>query len=767
MVPPVPHETKKSSPESASTDPSFFGDTSPVLVEGPLTVDETELDDQSEASGVQSEGASVATTETGEEAAPVAFLSHLHCRVRMSQGYVCGRLAEVCSRRGHREKQGKLGQQGLMGYYDARPKDPRDGIEDTYRPEVEERQRDSQRHREALAQFEHLASGSSGRKPGSSPGTTTGSRVTFGASSTAQDLGKPARFPSPDESARLFGQSGEEDGKPPGRRMMSTTYPKPPMGAMTTVGSSGLKLPPLATPGKRETTPYEVPDPLDSKELDIKQLFYQMETMRDKVEALQGDLARAKIREEALKRSTPTYDDDRKMDPASEAILREMRKMQAGMTDLQTKWEEVKPSPLPDDSIHLPEVSKGESGKSKVYAVVRGRRPGIYNTWASARKQVDGFSNSLHKSFKTAEAARAWAREMTRSPSGSVDAPSDESEDEPEPKSTTPGSEIVYASCFAPDQSKGSRDALYGFSIESERSAVKMLCPKGATAEVQQELMNRATDVVALPGKTGSGTDSDVNRLADAMTEAVHRDDPRYRNRASGFDSGWKSETRNYLAKIKTSDDLHQAIAELAEGEEDITSNFRSQVRDTLSALTSYTDGQIDMYLRVGLLPYIIGESFRWYQRLLAEAAHRTSNDSWNAAKIFLDHHANKLSIVRRRAASRAQLVMRVYVYLRDSNDKSFMTVKLLEAELREIRKGQVEGESVTSKNPGGSKKAPGSCGKCGTTTLHTGGRKKCPLDKLTDAQAAKAALWVQEQLKAKPESDKDATYKAAVEKFS
>ena len=72
---------------------------------------------------------------------------------------------------------------------------------------------------------------------------------------------------------------------------MSTTYPKPPMGAMTNVGSSGLKLPPLATPGKRETTSYEVPDPLNSKELDIQQLFYQMETMQDKVEALQGDLA--------------------------------------------------------------------------------------------------------------------------------------------------------------------------------------------------------------------------------------------------------------------------------------------------------------------------------------------------------------------------------------------------------------------------------------------------------------------------------------------
>jgi len=199
---------------------------------------------------------------------------------------------------------------------------------------------------------------------------------------------------------------------------------------------------------------------------------------------------------------------------------------------------------------------------------------------------------------------------MTRSPGSSVDAPLDESEEEPEPKLVTPGSEIIYTLCFAPDQSKGSRDTLYGFSIESAWSEVKMLCPKGAMAEVQQELMNRATDVVALPGKTRSGMISNVNQLVDAMMEAVHRDNPWYQNQASGFNSGWKSETQNYLAKLKTSDDLHQAIAELVEGKEDITNNFCSQVQDTLSALTSYMDRQIDMYLCVGLLPYIIGESF-------------------------------------------------------------------------------------------------------------------------------------------------------------
>jgi len=92
--------------------------------------------------------------------------------------------------------------------------------------------------------------------------------------------------------------------------------------------------------------------------------------MQDKVKALQGDLARAKIREEALKGSTPRYNDNCKMDPASEAILREMRRMQAGMTDLQAKWEEMKPSPPPDGSASLPEVSVRKRMNARIVIVM-------------------------------------------------------------------------------------------------------------------------------------------------------------------------------------------------------------------------------------------------------------------------------------------------------------------------------------------------------------------------------------------------------------
>ncbi|MFC6314609.1 ribonuclease H family protein [Lapidilactobacillus achengensis] len=42
------------------------------------------------------------------------------------------------------------------------------------------------------------------------------------------------------------------------------------------------------------------------------------------------------------------------------------------------------------------------------YAVLRGRRPGIYTDWEVVKGEVFGFSNARYKSFDTKEAAAAW-----------------------------------------------------------------------------------------------------------------------------------------------------------------------------------------------------------------------------------------------------------------------------------------------------------------------------------------------------------------------
>ena len=39
--------------------------------------------------------------------------------------------------------------------------------------------------------------------------------------------------------------------------------------------------------------------------------------------------------------------------------------------------------------------------KKKYYAVKIGKKPGIYQTWAQTKEQVDGFSGAIYKSFST------------------------------------------------------------------------------------------------------------------------------------------------------------------------------------------------------------------------------------------------------------------------------------------------------------------------------------------------------------------------------
>lgn len=49
--------------------------------------------------------------------------------------------------------------------------------------------------------------------------------------------------------------------------------------------------------------------------------------------------------------------------------------------------------------------------KKKFYAVRKGKRPGIYETWDEARKQVIGFSGADYKSFLSCEEAEAFMRQ--------------------------------------------------------------------------------------------------------------------------------------------------------------------------------------------------------------------------------------------------------------------------------------------------------------------------------------------------------------------
>jgi len=60
-------------------------------------------------------------------------------------------------------------------------------------------------------------------------------------------------------------------------------------------------------------------------------------------------------------------------------------------------------------------------GKKKFYAIVKGRKPGIYNEWYGidqAETQVNGFSGAIYKSFRTYQEAEKWLNSF---PAGEIE----------------------------------------------------------------------------------------------------------------------------------------------------------------------------------------------------------------------------------------------------------------------------------------------------------------------------------------------------------
>ena len=58
-------------------------------------------------------------------------------------------------------------------------------------------------------------------------------------------------------------------------------------------------------------------------------------------------------------------------------------------------------------------------GQKKYYAIIRGRRPGIYTAWygqGGAEEQVRGYTGALYKGFATLHEAQQWLENPTTSP---------------------------------------------------------------------------------------------------------------------------------------------------------------------------------------------------------------------------------------------------------------------------------------------------------------------------------------------------------------
>jgi len=63
-----------------------------------------------------------------------------------------------------------------------------------------------------------------------------------------------------------------------------------------------------------------------------------------------------------------------------------------------------------DDGMRLEDLQQGQSLGSRYYAIAKGRKPGIYDDWEEAKKQVDGFRGNDHSKFPDLKSAASYLR---------------------------------------------------------------------------------------------------------------------------------------------------------------------------------------------------------------------------------------------------------------------------------------------------------------------------------------------------------------------
>jgi hypothetical protein len=153
-----------------------------------------------------------------------------------------------------------------------------------------------------------------------------------------------------------------------------------------------------------------------------------------------------------------------------------------------------------------------------------------------------------------------------------------------------------------------------------------------------------------------------------------------------------------------------------------------------------YSASDIELYLKNGLLPKIILETFRLYCRfvtVIRQQAH-DSTTPWESgpAKAMLDFHSEELWGIREHALSRKFLFLENYVYFREAEAKDFFHEKLTTALWKRIEEVGPAAPSTPK-----AEDTDRGCAHCRCPKVHDAmgvapTRRDCPLGKLSAAKA-------------------------------
>jgi hypothetical protein len=318
-------------------------------------------------------------------------------------------------------------------------------------------------------------------------------------------------------------------------------------------------------------------------------------------------------------------------------------------------------------------------------------------------------------------------------------------------------SDILNPEALGPDASVGKDDEIFGQSLEIQSEVIDFLCPKGVTLDVQEELMESATDVCALPGKLkGDDVSSTMEALGATLSDMNSRN--ARRKNTIPRETQWQTSNRNALGRIKTYQNLLDFVGEFGKQRKQVLKNMRGRMTDSLFH-AGWDIEEANLFYQAGLLPNVMRLTMDHYWELLSHLRNIATEhlDDWEAAFTHVLHHSEKLRVIRDNAATRNQMLFQNYVYLRDAVSKDFHSssltgkfTKTIQDQIRSLRTTMEEAQALGTrlKDPNNPHYT---CAHC-HSDIHEGGQTKCPLTKIK----VKRARILAKTLTARIEEDPD-----------
>ena len=311
------------------------------------------------------------------------------------------------------------------------------------------------------------------------------------------------------------------------------------------------------------------------------------------------------------------------------------------------------------------------------------------------------------------------------------------------------------------DPSTGCDDKVHGRHLTDPKLDRK-LCPPGMPSKEREEFTDLLLDVTHLPGMYNGSTDigelneviGELKGVGDAIISAT-----KHRKTKTQLNTQWANERRTMLLKISNEDQLLDAIDRIITGEKPA---FKKQTYaiHTFMRRCMYRESDISKYLRNGLWPRIIEDTFKWNLEFLEQVRRiSTKHKTWTGlAYEMVRHHGRKLADIRNFAVDYRLYLLEVYVYFRENRKAKFQSPSIQEALWRPLpsRIADTYEDSVET----GPTPSRSGCAHCKSKALHelmgVGlGQANCPLKEVSRNQARQMVGELLGYFKKNPNCDK------------